>query len=144
MMNFIKMPCIRLLAIALLCFPLMWNSPVVTSAVVTVEQIQCSYDPDSGQPNPFGSRAFITVTQNGADTTFRYEHFPSLVNLPDKADTFKPRAVTVENTRVMVFYNTQLEVARGLMRMRREYFYELIGYVDEAGYSTYDEAMSCE
>jgi len=128
---------------ALLVLPLLWLTTVVHSAVVTVEHIQCAYDPNSGQPNPFGSRAFITVSQMGADTTFRFERFPSLVQLASKGDTEKVRAVTVENQRTMVFYNTEIEVARELMRINNSYYYELIGYVDAAGYSSYDEAMSC-
>jgi len=113
----------------------MWNASVAHSTVVTLEQIQCSYDPGSGQPNPFGSRAFITVTQSGADTTFRYQSFPNVHN---------PRAVTLEQARTMIFYNTQIEVAREVMRARTDYYHELIGFKDEAGFSAYDEVMSCE
>ncbi len=126
-----------------LFFSLLFQTLLAESAVVTVEEIQCSYDPESGQPNPFGSRAFITVTQRGADTYFRYERFPSLVQVSTIGDTDKVRAVTVENQRTMVFYNTDIEVARELMRINNEYYYELVGYIDRAGYSSYDEAMSC-
>lgn len=143
-MSFLSTPLMRLAMIALASVPLIWHSSVALSTVVTLKQIQCAYNPDSGQPNPFGSRAFITVTQNGADTTFRYESFPSLVQMPDQENVHKPRAVTLENTRTMIFYNTQIEVAREVMRVRRDYFYELIGYKDEVGFSAYDEAMSCE
>ncbi len=129
---------------ALACLPLMWHSSVALSTVVTLKQIQCTYNPASGQPNPFGSRAFITVTQSGADTTFRYESFPSLVQMPDQQEVHKPRAVTLENARTMIFYNTQIEVAREIMRIRDDYYYELIGFKDDIGFSAYDEAMSCE
>lgn len=116
---------------------------VTWAAVVSVEEIHCQYNPDSGQPNPFGFRAFISVTQTGADTVFRYVHFPRPVQLEQQGNLNTARAVTVENTRTMVFYNTGLEVARGLMRMNNDYYYELIGYVDKAGFSSYDEAMIC-
>jgi len=132
------------MVIVFLCLPYMWTSSIAQSTVVTVEQIQCAYDPDSGQPNPFGSRAFITVTQSEADTTFRYESFPSLVQLPDQEGVHKPRAVTLEKTRTMIFYNTQIEVARELMRVRSDYYHELIGFEDDVGFAAYDDAMSCE
>jgi len=122
----------------------MWISSIAQSTVVTLEQIQCAYDPGSGQPNPFGSRAFITVTQSGADTTFRYESFPSLLQLPYQKDVHRPRAVTLEQARTMVFYNTQIEVAREVMRSRKDYYHELIGYKHDVGFAAYDEAMSCE
>ncbi len=143
-MSLLNTPLKRLIAIALACIPLMWNSSVAQSTVVTLEKIQCSYDPNTGQPNPFGSSAFITVTQSGADTTFRYESFPSLVQISDQENMHKPRAVTLEKSRTMIFYNTQIEIARELMRIRKDYYYELIGFKDDAGFSAYDEAMSCE
>jgi len=44
----------------------------------------------------------------------------------------------------MIFYNTQMEVARAMMRQRKDYYHELIGYKDKNGFSAYDDAMSCE
>lgn len=143
-MSSLNTPLTWLAATALACIPLMWNSSVAQATVVTIEQIQCSYDPGSGQPNPFGSSAFITVTQSGADTTFRYERFPGLVQMSDQFGVYKPRAVTLEKARTMVFYNTQIEVAREVMRVRKDYYFELIGFNDEVGFSAYDDAMSCE
>lgn len=143
-MSFLNTPLARLTAIALACFSLMWYSLLAESTVVTIEQIQCAYDPYSGQLNPFGSRALITVTQSGADTTFRYESFANLFQIPNQDDANKPRAVTLEKARTMVFYNTQIEIARELMRGHKNYYYELIGFTDEVGFSAYDDAMSCE
>lgn len=143
-MRFFSTPLTRLAATVLACFPLICSSFVAQATVVTLEQIQCSYDPGSGQPNPFGSNAFITVTQSGADTTFRYVSFPGLVQMPDQVGVYKPRAVTLEKARTMIFYNTQIEVAREVMRVRRDYYIELIGFNDEVGFSAYDDTMSCE
>jgi len=64
--------------------------------------------------------------------------------MPDKEFVHKPRAVTLEQARTMIFYNTQIEVAREVMRLRSDYYYELIGFIDGVGFSAYDEAMSCE
>lgn len=143
-MSLLSLRSMRLALISLACFALTWNASIAQSTVVTLEQIQCSYDPSSGKPNPFGSRAFITVTQSGADTTFRYESFPGLVEMPDQNDVHKPRAVTLEKTRTMIFYNTQIEIARKVMSTRTDYYHELVGFKDELGFSAYDEAMSCE
>jgi len=128
--------------LALIIAPV-WNVSIAQSTLVTLEQVRCAYNPKLGLPNPFGSRAFITVTQSGGDTTFRYESFPSLVRFPNQKIQRKPKAVTLEKTRKVVFYNTEIEAARKLMRMRNDYYYQLIGYEDEAGFSTYDEAMTC-
>lgn len=143
-MSFLDLTLMRLMAIILVYFALMWNASVAQSTVVTLEQIQCTYDPGSGRPNPFGSRAFITVTQSGADTTFRYQGFPSLIQMPDLEGVHKPRAVTLEQARTMIFYNTQIEVAREVMKIRKDYYHELVGFKDEVGFSAYDEVMSCE
>lgn len=118
-------------------------SSFAASTVVTVEPIQCSFDPDSGKSNPFGTSAFITVTQNGSDTHFRYERFAQLVQLKADGEPIKVRAVTIENNRSMIFYNTEIEVARELMRTNNAYYFELIGYADPDGFSSYDDAMSC-
>jgi len=143
-MSLTRMPLKQSVDIILLFILLMWSASIAHSTVVTLEQVQCSYSPGSGQPNPFGSRAFITVTQLGADTTFRYESFPNLVQLPDQKAVFKPRAVTLEKTRTMIFYNTQIEVAREIMRQRIDYYHELIGFKSGEGFAAYDKAMSCE
>jgi len=143
-MGFNKSPLTRLVAMSFLCLPFMLSLSIAQSTVVTLEQIQCSYNADSKRPNPFGSRAFVTVTQSGSDTTFRYESFPGLIQFPDRKDVHSPRVVTLEKSRTMVFYNTQIEVARKVMRLRKDYYYELIGYKDEIGFAAYDDAMSCE
>jgi len=143
-MSFTNKTLMQLSSIGFLCFALVWYSSIALSTVITLEQVQCSYDPNTGQPNPFGSGAFITVTQRGSDTTFRYTGLASLVQFPNQTEGLKSRAVTLENTRTMIFYNTQMEVARAVMRQRKDYYHELIGYKDESGFSAYDDAMSCE
>jgi len=120
-----------------------YQSPI-NAAVVNNEAIECAFDPKRGKPNPLGNRAFITVSEQGGDTHFRYVKFPTIVKTPDSAQSKKLRSVTVENRRALIFYNTPIEVARKLVRTHREYYYELIGYVDLAGFSSYDNVMSCE
>jgi len=111
------------------------------SAVKTIEPIQCAYHPNSGQPNPLGPRAFITIKFVNGDTHFRYERYPSPVFVSDSG---KPRAASIESHRTLVLYDTDIELARELVRRHSAYYHELIGYEDDAGFSRYDEALSCE
>ncbi len=137
-----------LLSIALLLFIFIYSylmgMSVAESRIVSITTLQCTYNPNSGQPNPLGQRAFITVTQDNSDTYFTFRQFPGLIQLPETTEQdSKARAVTLEIERTLVFYDTSIEHARELMRVHNDYYYELIGYEDKAGFSSYDEAMAC-
>jgi len=131
------------LGLSLMLLPVMWLQGAVVTSVLTEESIKCAFDPDNGKPNPLGNRAFITVSQLGDDTHFRYEQFASVVLLEGDTEIQSKQAVTVESQRTLIFHNTGIEMARELVRIHNEYYYELIGFIDTAGFSSYDEAMSC-
>lgn len=113
---------------------------VAFSAIELDREISCSFDPALGQRNPFGGRAYIVVTEKDGDTQFLFEQFP--VPVLDKRG--QGRSITIESARTLIFYDTDIETARGLVRRNLEYYYALIGYEDIAGFSSYDEAMSCD
>ena len=98
--------------------------------------MRCGYSSDSGQPNPLGMRTFISVVEKDNATHFTYEQFPS----PIMADT--PMHLSIRRTLVMEGVNIQ--DARSLMRENIHYYEQLIGYADNVGFSTYDEAMVCK
>ncbi len=123
-----RVPLISIVALASACG--------INAAVHADAAITCGYDPASGQPNPLGNRAFITATEAAGNTQFVYEVFPSPVA--------GGGAITIESKRTLVFYKTAMEDARGLLRENLNFYYELIGYEDTAGFSSYDEAMSCK
>lgn len=54
-----------------------WNNQQVRS---TERHITCSYNPQSGKPNPLGMRTFITAIEETGNSTFIYEQFPSTVS----------------------------------------------------------------
>lgn len=123
-----------------ICLTVVFWFGLAISAIETDHRVSCYFDQSSGQMNPFGGRAFITVIETGGDTIFTFEQFPSPVISKNEPG----RTTTIENTRTLVFYDTDVETARALVRMNLEYYYSLIGYEDVTGYSSYDEAMTCK
>lgn len=98
----------------------------------------CAYDPDSGQPNPLGMRAYITITEEDGNTTFLFEQFPSHVGI----DPSVP--VTIASSRELTFYETPLDQARTLMLQNPAYYSELVGYSDPEGFAPVDQVMGCQ
>lgn len=97
--------------------------------------IQCSYDPQSKQPNPLGMRSFIKVIEKEGSTSFIYEQFPQLI-VPSKP-------ATISVTRTIIMHDTPITAARSRMRENLDYYHALVGSNDSIGFSTYDEAMKC-
>lgn len=115
------------------------------SAIEIKREIKCQFDPEKGGFNPLGTRAFITVIESGGNTSFKYEQFARPVPDTSTLESGKSaRIITIENVRELIFYETDLETAREQVRMNLDYYYALIGYEDRAGYSTYDESMTCK
>ena len=95
----------------------------------------CAHDPQSGKPNPFGMRAFVTVEQQDGNTVFVYEQLPENLTSPAPA--------TLAIRRELVFYETPIEQARALMREDPSYYQELTGDDDPAGFAPVDDSLVC-
>jgi hypothetical protein len=96
----------------------------------------CQFDPDLGQPNPLGMRAFVTITEEDGNTAFLFEQFPS-----NAGDGEVP--VTIASNRILTFYETGLDDARQLMLQNPSYYSELVGYSDPEGFSPVNAVLSC-
>lgn len=94
----------------------------------------CQYNPESGQPNPLGMRAYITITEADGDTVFTYEQFPS--NVADK--------ITLTTKRELKFEDTQLDTARVILLQNKNYYSELVGYDDPDGFAPVNEVLTCD
>ncbi|MEL6853574.1 MAG: hypothetical protein AAFO83_00525 [Cyanobacteria bacterium J06607_13] len=82
----------------------------------------CRYDPNSGQPNPFGMRTFISVIESAGNTTFTLDSFPTFAVSPDnpslRADVASERSLTL--------YGTVLADARQIMTDDPFYYAQLL------------------
>jgi len=96
----------------------------------------CAYDPQSGKPNPLGTRAFVNLEEQDGNTTVIYEQFPQ--NLLGAA----PATLAVR--RELVFHQTPIEQARTLMRDEPSYYRELTGDDDPAGFALLDASLACQ
>lgn len=96
----------------------------------------CQFDPELGVPNPLGMRSYITVTEENGNTSFLFEQFPSNLNSPDVA-------ATVASSRVLTFYETELDEARRLMLQNPGFYTELVGYPNEEGFAPIDAVLIC-
>ena len=93
----------------------------------------CSYDPNSGKPNPLGMRAYITVETKEGNTVFVYEQFPSIV----------AEKITISNRRELVFYGINIKKARQILLKNPKYYSELVGYQDPDGFAPVNAALIC-
>ena len=80
----------------------------------------CEFDPDLGVPNPLGMRAYITITEEDGNTIFVFDQFPSNIG-----DGQVP--ATIAASRLLTFYDTDLDTARQLMLDNPRYYTELVG-----------------
>lgn len=104
----------------------------------------CSYDPDSGFPNPLGSRATLTVVETEGDTAFVYERLPSIVS----SDRATVRA-DVDNQRTLTLYETPIAEARQLLTDDATYYAVLLGLSADdpfiaRGFELIDQTLACE
>lgn len=97
----------------------------------------CAYNPDSGQPNPLGMRAFITAVEQDGDTTFRLEQFPTPVG-------GQQPGVTIASRRELTFYNLNLEQARQLLLQNPNYYLELLGYSTPESFAPVNTVLLCQ
>ncbi|MEQ9552670.1 MAG: hypothetical protein RIM23_24025 [Coleofasciculus sp. G3-WIS-01] len=94
----------------------------------------CQYNPESGQPNPLGMRAYITITEDEGSTIVTYEQFPS-----DVAEN-----ISLTTKRELTFYDTPLDTARVVLLQNKNYYSELVGYDDPEGFAPVNEVLTCE
>lgn len=118
-------------------FSLIAGFVLVCQAVESTErQITCSYDPQSGKPNPLGMRTFITAIEKDNNSIFVYEQFPSIVS--------GDRPVTIENKRTLTLYQTTIEEAITILKENPDYYSELVGYRDNEGFVQFDDVFQCQ
>ena len=122
--------------------PSLAQTPVSTpQEFVTV----CAYDPSSGQLNPLGMRAFITVSEVEGNSIFRFEQFPDFVS--GTSDTLG-RPAEIASERTLTLYETPLAEARQLLIDEPTYYAALLGVESEQltgdGFSEVNETLACQ
>ena len=103
----------------------------------------CTYDPNSGFPDPWGARASLTIETSAGDTAFIYERLPATVS----SDSSDVRA-EVENKRTLTLYKTPLAEARQLLLDDSTYYAVLLGLSPEdpfvaKGFKAIDQTLTC-
>lgn len=106
--------------------------------------VTCTYDPNSGVPNPLGSRASLTIQETEGNTAFIYERFPNEVS-SDASDV----KAEVDNKRTLTLYETPIADARQLLIDESSYYAVLLGlavddpFVDR-GFEGVNQTMLCQ
>jgi hypothetical protein len=96
----------------------------------------CSYDVNSGVPNPLGMRAYVTIAEDQGDTTVVFEQFPSPVG-EGQVPT------TIASSRTLTFYGMKIDRVRALMLEDSRYYTELMGYEDPEGFAPVNAVLIC-
>lgn len=112
----------------LLLLNLLWGCVENTTGRV------CQYDPESGKPNPLGTKAELTIREAGGNTIFTYQP------LPNKTVT---ENITLTTQRQLIFSNTDIDTARIKLIQNKEYYSQLIGEEAEAGFAPVNEVLTC-
>lgn len=116
-----------------LTIPALLTLAVTAKAEVTRT---CEFDPDLGVPNPLGMRAYITITEEDGNTIFVFDQFPSNIG-----DGQVP--ATIAASRLLTFYDTDLDTARQLMLDNPRYYTELVGYAAPEGFAPVSNVLTC-
>lgn len=96
----------------------------------------CSYNSNSGTPNPLGMRTLVTLTEMGGNTTFRYEQLPTPVS--------GTVAATIASERQLILYKTNVAQARQLFLTDPKYYNELRGFSDGDGFKAVNDTLICQ
>ncbi len=115
----------------------------------------CTYSPLSGEPNPLGQRAFVTVTEVAGTSVFRYEQFSAVSSAPQSFDLRQydsrdyPSVADVAATRSITFYDTPLQSARRQLANNPSQYAELLGRelndpVVLQGFGSVDRLLACQ
>jgi hypothetical protein len=81
-------------------------------------------------------RAYITITEEEGNTTFLFEQFPSNIGNGQVP-------ATIASSRVLTFYETELDEARQLMLQNPDFYSELVGYPDPEGFGPVNAVLTC-
>jgi hypothetical protein len=102
-------------------------------------KMTCFYDPSSPVPNPFGMRAYLTISGNDQSALATYESLPS-------RESYDPKvAVTVEERRQLRFYGTGVAGARRYLAGNTGAYHDLIGNDQPLmSYPAFDEHLKCK
>jgi len=127
-------------AVGLGALPGLSQTPELPAAT---DKTVCTYDPDSGFPDPLGARASLTVENTAGDTAFIYERLPAVVS-SDSSDV----QAEVDNKRTLKLYETSLADARQLLLEDSTYYAALLGLAPEdpfiaRGFERIDQTLTC-
>jgi hypothetical protein len=117
-----------IIAVVLTC-----NSPASTSKVT------CYFDPNSSVPNPFGMRAYLSISGDDKSAVATYEQFPSIESADPKVQ------VTIESRRVLRFRTIGVAAARRYLAAHAGVYHDLIGDDQPVmPYPTFDKHLTCK
>ena len=90
-------------------------------------------------------RTFITASEVGGNSVFRFEQFPAFVTAPGDPD----RPSDVSSERTLTLYETPLDEARQLLIDHPAYYAALVGLasaeeVGENGFGPINETLACQ
>ena len=103
-------------------------------------QTSCFYDPKSSTPNPFGMRAFLSITGDGRSAVATYDMFPS----NESGDPPNVRA-TLEERRQLKFYDLGVSSARRYLAKNPSVYQDLIGDGHPLmSYPEFDKHLTCK
>jgi hypothetical protein len=102
-------------------------------------KMTCFYDPSSSVPNPFGMRAFLTITGDDQSALAKYETLPS-------RDSYDPKIpVTIDERRQLRFYGVGVAGARRYLAANAGAYHELIGNDRPSmSYPDFDKHVKCK
>ncbi|MEL6157761.1 MAG: hypothetical protein AAFR18_00905 [Cyanobacteria bacterium J06627_32] len=115
-----------------------------TDEATPISTTICRYDPNSGRPNPFGMRTFISVIESAGNTTFTLDSFPTFAVSPNNPDL----RADVASERSLTLYGTALADARQIMTDDPFYYAQLLNVETSAitegsTFSDVDATLAC-
>ncbi|MEO1394056.1 MAG: hypothetical protein AAFV90_14205 [Cyanobacteria bacterium J06634_5] len=118
--------------------------PTTTPAAAPEFVTLCSYDPNSGTPNPFGMRAFVSISEVEGNSVFRYEQFPSFVT----AEAEPQRQADIASESTLTMYQTPIAEARQLMVDNPEYYAALLDVAEsdlgDRSFAEVNDLLACQ
>lgn len=107
----------------------------------------CRYDPNSGIPNVFGMRTYITLTEVEGNTNFLLEKFPAIVANPEATEpAVQNQPADVSSTRSLTLYNLPIDEARQFMIDEPYYYATLLDVAVSDigdGFAAVDATLGC-
>jgi hypothetical protein len=98
---------------------------------------QCQVNATESQPNPLGMRTLLTLeSTSDGNVTATYTNLPSPVGAG--------QAVTIEQSRKMIFYKSTIPAVRQQMLTNPTFFNELRGASDAEGFKQVNDLLVCK